>query len=1121
MKYPKSNPLIYIAFIVSLVSLFVFYLVAYTNLKKNLSQTEDEKVILKMMLHLDRYQSALTNVEYNCKPHSIEKNKLIARLFDSACNIANNEIIELKQLTGKKNIPDSKIEKLDSLNIKHLNFLHTIVSLGKQGNADSATNLLVNWKGSDLRKGLMNQYDSISTYGRTYLKLFQERRFSNSQNIVLIMGILSLITLSLLVFIFWRLLVQTKYKDRLVLQNKIYSEIINNTSESITISDESLNVTYCNAATANLYKLSPKQIIGKKLDDVFKSRFSKEKIEEQASLLKTHGRWRGEIKNTDSSGKFIDLITTINSIKDEQGNTTGFFAINTDISELKQTQEEVELLAASLKKSNETLEARVNEQTALVKEIVERVKDGFIATDINYMVTYANSTITTLLDENGALIAGRNVLELFTQIIEDYNKELLSESLEKQQMKSFEFKKNNTGKWYEVSIFPSYNGLSIYFKDITTNKKAEEEIYKSKLLNEFTSKVNDLVLHAENAEKIYSEICKIATQTGGLLFSWIGFPDKETGHIKPRFTSGDFDEYLAIGNILTTDSPEGKGPTGMAYREGRYYYCNDIATDPSMLPWRYSALKFGFMSSISLPIKIEGNVECVLTMYASQPFFFTEEEISLLVRVSENISYAINAFNIAEKRRIAEIQLKKVSQAVEQSSASVVITDLDGKIEYVNPAFSKLTGYSFEEAIGQNPKILKSGYTSYQEYTRLWDNITHKHEWHGEFCNKKKNGEIYWEYAIISPIVNNEGVITHFVAVKENITERKKMAEEQKELLRIFENTTAYVATSDLNKNFLYINKAMKNALEVDEYEDVTKLSIAEFKSAKGTKIMADFTKALETEGIWTGESCYQSRKGKEIPVWQVVILHKNEKGEPTHFSTTALDISKNKEAERELHRLNSELRELSTHLRDINETDKKEIAREIHDELGQGLTALKFGVSWIKRHIHDDKNIVEQKIDDLLNDITETMKSFRRIYTALHPAILEELGLHGSIQWLVNSFSKSSNIPVEFASDIEYEQIELDKSLALYRVVQESLTNIMRYAKAYHVSISIQKQDDFTLILTIEDDGIGFNSALVDNKQHHGLLGMRERMYAVHGTFKISSIPKKGTIVYAEIPLL
>jgi len=129
--------------------------------------------------------------------------------------------------------------------------------------------------------------------------------------------------------------------------------------------------------------------------------------------------------------------------------------------------------------------------------------------------------------------------------------------------------------------------------------------------------------------------------------------------------------------------------------------------------------------------------------------------------------------DITERKRDEE-QLRKLLQAVEQSPATVVVTDTNGRIEYVNPKFSQLTGYTREEAIGKNPRVLKSGKTPPEEYNRLWEAITAGKEWRGVFINRKKDDSLYWESASISAVKNPQGVITHFVAVKEDITNRVK-----------------------------------------------------------------------------------------------------------------------------------------------------------------------------------------------------------------------------------------------------------------------------------------------------------------------------------------------------------
>jgi len=129
---------------------------------------------------------------------------------------------------------------------------------------------------------------------------------------------------------------------------------------------------------------------------------------------------------------------------------------------------------------------------------------------------------------------------------------------------------------------------------------------------------------------------------------------------------------------------------------------------------------------------------------------------------------------LIEERKQASEDILKLSKAVEQNPASIVITDTNGDIEYVNPKFCNLTGYTKEEAIGKNPRILKSDNTPAEYFTKLWKTILSGNEWRGELQNKKKNGELYWESALISPIINERQEITHFIAIKEDITERKQ-----------------------------------------------------------------------------------------------------------------------------------------------------------------------------------------------------------------------------------------------------------------------------------------------------------------------------------------------------------
>jgi len=141
----------------------------------------------------------------------------------------------------------------------------------------------------------------------------------------------------------------------------------------------------------------------------------------------------------------------------------------------------------------------------------------------------------------------------------------------------------------------------------------------------------------------------------------------------------------------------------------------------------------------------------------------------------------LGVFRDTTERKQAEEELRKLSIAVTQSPASVVITDLQGNIEYVNPKFTEITGYTLEEVRGQNPRLLKSGETSKEEYLRLWETIVSGGEWRGQFHNKRKDGTLFWERAHISPVRDTTGAITHFLGIKEDITEQKSLEDQYRQ----------------------------------------------------------------------------------------------------------------------------------------------------------------------------------------------------------------------------------------------------------------------------------------------------------------------------------------------------
>ncbi|MBN1924879.1 MAG: PAS domain S-box protein, partial [Prolixibacteraceae bacterium] len=175
---------------------------------------------------------------------------------------------------------------------------------------------------------------------------------------------------------------------------------------------------------------------------------------------------------------------------------------------------------------------------------------------------------------------------------------------------------------------------------------------------------------------------------------------------------------------------------------------------------------------LGVPLKIEGKIlGAVVVQNFDNRDAYNETSIEIMELAAHELSLFID-------RQLTEEKAWKLSRAIEQSPVSVIITNRKGLIEYTNPFFTELTGYRFEEVKGKNPNIFRSGHHTTAFYKDFWDTILLGHNWEGEFLNKKKNGELYWANAVVAPIVNSDGVITNFVSIKEDITQRKKMIEE-------------------------------------------------------------------------------------------------------------------------------------------------------------------------------------------------------------------------------------------------------------------------------------------------------------------------------------------------------
>jgi PAS domain S-box-containing protein len=272
---------------------------------------------------------------------------------------------------------------------------------------------------------------------------------------------------------------------------------------------------------------------------------------------------------------------------------------------------------------------------------------------------------------------------------------------------------------------------------------------------------------------------------------------------------------------------------------------------------------------------------------------------------------------------------------------------------------------------------------------------------------------------------------------------------------------------------------------------------------------------------VWKGEIRNRSRDGAIYWVDMTIIPFLNAKGEPYEYMALDSDITERKNAEELLRQSYLDIRELASHLQDVREEERAGIAREIHDELGQQLTGLKMDLSWMskKKAVQEDSQL-RQKAAAILSLLDTTIMTIRRIATDLRPSILDDLGLVAAIEWQCQEFERRSGIFTEFTSTLADFVYPSAIAIGLFRICQESLTNIARHAAASRIRISLQEAINEYILLKISDDGKGFALPQTGNKKTLGLLGMKERALMMGGELRIESEPGKGTTLLVTVPI-
>jgi PAS domain S-box-containing protein len=495
---------------------------------------------------------------------------------------------------------------------------------------------------------------------------------------------------------------------------------------------------------------------------------------------------------------------------------------------------------------------------------------------------------------------------------------------------------------------------------------------------------------------------------------------------------------------------------------------------------------------------------------------------ALLVAWNRTLSVRVSARTAELRQALDSVSMheQRFAQMFQLSPDATVVTSIvDGRIIEANDAFCQLAGRPRADVIGRTTEEIGFWRNAEERAARLGPAIA-------------AGGVHQYERTIRTPAGVDKDVLVRatrldvqgeavLLVLVQDITEQRLavrlLEESERRLAKVVEASPEAITIATVDDgNFIAVNPAAERLGGYTREEMIGRSALAMGfypDPEDRRRLIAD----LKRDEMVYGRELRLRRKDGEVrdTLMSAALIDVDDR---KLILFQGIDITERKNSEKALQQHRELLRELSAHHESVREGERAHIAREIHDEMGQALTALKMDLSVVGLESGKKAPRVAEQIRDLKQRVDGLIQTVRNVATALRPAALD-LGILPGIEWLVDEFQKRNGIPCSVRVESGEVDLPEDRGIVLFRILQESLTNIARHAEARSVEILLRR-DATHIRLDIKDDGKGFDAEAVGSKKTFGLLGMRERVIMLHGSLNITSLPGEGTQVSVSIPV-